>query len=245
MLGDQHVGRELAHQRRHHGVEGAQPAGVGGARRQRDVDRAALGARAAGVGREAGAGEQHLAGLVQGDREHPRVVVEDPPRRRRRGGRRRRRRRPARRPGRAATGCRPRRRCRRRSRWPGRASRGAGRRRCWRRAATSPVQTWRAASTVAPTTCAAASCMSAEDRVVVGAEPELARRRAPGRRRPGCTASISAGVVHGGDQVVVGDRRRRPSRSAVGRAPRARAASRMVRSTRTGTSGGRARSRTR
>ena len=70
-------GAELAQQRGYDGVEGAQPAGVGGAGRQRDVDRRALGARAAGVGREAGAGEEHLAGLVQGDREHPRVVPED------------------------------------------------------------------------------------------------------------------------------------------------------------------------
>ena len=77
MLRDEYVGRELAQQRRHHGVERAQPARVAGARREGDVDRTALRVRAAGVGREAGAGEQELSGLVQGDGQHPRVVVED------------------------------------------------------------------------------------------------------------------------------------------------------------------------
>ena len=94
-----------AQQRRHDGVERAQPAGVAGARRQRHVDRAALGARAAGLRRGSPVpGTAIAAGLVQADRQHPRVVVEDRLRRRRRGGRRRRRRRPARRRGPAASG---------------------------------------------------------------------------------------------------------------------------------------------
>jgi hypothetical protein len=76
-LGEQHVGRERADHRRDDGVEGAQPASVAGAGRQRHVDRAALGARAAGLGGEAGAREQRERGLVQADREHPRIVVED------------------------------------------------------------------------------------------------------------------------------------------------------------------------
>ena len=65
-------------QRRHDRVEGTQPAGVAGAGRQRHVDRRTLGVRPADVVREAGAGEQHLAGLVQRDRQHPRVVPEHP-----------------------------------------------------------------------------------------------------------------------------------------------------------------------
>ena len=71
------VGRELAQQLRDHGMERAQPPGVRGARRQGHVHRRAQRLRPAGVSREAGPWEQHLARLVQGDREHPGVVVED------------------------------------------------------------------------------------------------------------------------------------------------------------------------
>ena len=111
------VGRERAHQRRHDRVERPQPAGVGGARRQRDVDRGALGAaaRRCRVGKPV-PGNSICAGLVQARSSAPAGRRRTPPRRRRRGARRRRRTRPARRPGRAATGCRPRRRCRCRSR---------------------------------------------------------------------------------------------------------------------------------
>ncbi len=58
------------------GVHGAQPVAVAGAGRQRHVDGGALGAGAAGLVREPGAGEQHPAGLVHGDRQDPRVVPE-------------------------------------------------------------------------------------------------------------------------------------------------------------------------
>ena len=135
VLGDQHVraansrssGGTTAWKARSH-----PPSAVPGGRAT--LTAVPCGVRAAGVVREAGAGEQHLAGLVQGDRQHPRVVVEDlldpvavvhvdvdvgdpvralveQPR------------------------CRPRRRCRCRSRSPARASRDAARRRCWRCAA--------------------------------------------------------------------------------------------------------------
>ena len=70
---------ELPQQRRDHRVEGPQPAGIGGAGRERDVDRAALARPVRPQSRgEAGAREQHLAGLVQRDRQHPGVVPEDP-----------------------------------------------------------------------------------------------------------------------------------------------------------------------
>ena len=96
VLGHQDVGRELAQQRR------ARPRGRRAASRRRrcraagHVDRACP--RRPGPPtslREAGAGEQRPAALVQRDGQHPRVVAEDLPRRRRRGGRRRRRRPPA------------------------------------------------------------------------------------------------------------------------------------------------------
>ncbi len=58
-------------------VERPQPPRVGSTRRESDIDGGALRLRAAGVAREAGAGEEHLPGLVQRDRQHPRVVVED------------------------------------------------------------------------------------------------------------------------------------------------------------------------
>ena len=57
-------------------MEGPQPGRVGGAGRQRQVDRVALGAGAAGVLGEAGAGEEVAAALVHRDGEHPRVVPE-------------------------------------------------------------------------------------------------------------------------------------------------------------------------
>ena len=129
VLGHQHLRRELLEQRRHDGVERPQPGAVAGARWQRDVDREALGAGAAGVLREAGAGEQVAAALVQGDRSAPAARPRTPARRRRRGGRRRRRTRPARRPAPAARRSRRPGRCRRRSPRRHRASRGAGRRR--------------------------------------------------------------------------------------------------------------------
>ena len=97
----------------------------------------------------------------------------------------------------------------------------------------SPLQTWRTASTVAPTTWAGGlgACRG---------RPGCRRCRAralgsnAGRVGAGPLHRLDqAGVVHGGDQVVVGHRRRRPCRSR-GRARRARAASRMVRSTRIG-----------
>ena len=229
MLGDQHLGRERAQQRRDDRVEGPQPAGVGGAGRQRDVDRRALGARPAGSrgsrcpGTASARSRAARSSAPAGRRRRP-------PRRRRRGARRRRRRRPARRPGRAASGCRRRGRCRRRSRWPGRASRGAGRRRCWRCAGLArsrpggPPRRWRRRR----------------------ARPPRASRRTPGCRRcrgrvvdsrcrgpcPPADRLDEPGVVHGRDQVVVGDRRRH-HRAAGSRTPSSRA-SRIVRSTRTG-----------
>ena len=78
VLADEHVGGEGPHQRRHDRLDGAQPRGVAGARRERDVgDRAARG-RAADVGRPAGAGEEVPTALVHRDREHPGVVPEHP-----------------------------------------------------------------------------------------------------------------------------------------------------------------------
>jgi hypothetical protein len=55
-LGDQDLRLEGPHERRHDGVERAQPADVAGARRQRDVDRGALRRAVAGLAGEAGAG---------------------------------------------------------------------------------------------------------------------------------------------------------------------------------------------
>ncbi len=76
VLGHQHVGGELAQERRDDGVEGAQPAGVAGAGRQGHVDGRADGVRPAEVDRRARAGEEELARLVQRDGEHARVVPE-------------------------------------------------------------------------------------------------------------------------------------------------------------------------
>ena len=92
----------------------------------------------------------------------------------------------------------------------------------------SPLSTWRQASTVAPTTWAAAVCMcsktglSSLPRPCSGSSPPSVPMRV--------TAAISPGV-HGGDEVVVGHRGGttvRPSRT-----PRA-SARRIVRSTRIG-----------
>ena len=58
-------------------MDGAQPAGVPGARGQRHVDRGAGRARTAAVTRVPGPGEERPAGLVDGDRRHPRFVPED------------------------------------------------------------------------------------------------------------------------------------------------------------------------
>ena len=59
-------------------VDRAQPGGVAGAGRQRDVGDRAARRRAADVGRPAGAREEVPAALVHRDREHPRVVPEHP-----------------------------------------------------------------------------------------------------------------------------------------------------------------------
>jgi calcium-translocating P-type ATPase len=77
VLADQDLRAELAQQRRHDGVERAQPARVAGACGQRHVDREAEGVRPACFGRPARAWEQRGRVLVQADRQHPRVVVED------------------------------------------------------------------------------------------------------------------------------------------------------------------------
>ena len=66
---------EGSHQRRHHGVERPQPATVTGMRGQRDVDRTTLRVDPTHVLREAGARKGRVTGLVQADRQHPRVVV--------------------------------------------------------------------------------------------------------------------------------------------------------------------------
>ncbi len=76
VLADQHLGTELTQQRRNHGIEGAQPARVPGAGRQRDVHRRAVGVRAAGLARAPGTGEEGRGVLVHADREYPRVVPE-------------------------------------------------------------------------------------------------------------------------------------------------------------------------
>ena len=60
----------------HHGVERAQPARVGGAHRQRDVDDVPLGAGPTDVVRPARAGEERPRRLVQRDGQDPRVVPE-------------------------------------------------------------------------------------------------------------------------------------------------------------------------
>ena len=75
-LADQDLRSERAQHAGYDRVERTQPAVVADAGRQRDVDRAAVGARAAGLGRESGAREQRQRRLVQADRQHPRVVVE-------------------------------------------------------------------------------------------------------------------------------------------------------------------------
>ena len=63
---------ERPQHRRDDRVEGPQPAGVAGTGRQRDVHRATLRARAAGLGREAGTGEQRQRRLVQAHGQYPR-----------------------------------------------------------------------------------------------------------------------------------------------------------------------------
>jgi hypothetical protein len=72
-LGDQHPRLERAQQRRDDRVEGAQPAGVPGVWRQRDVDRCAFRRAVPHVVREAGAGEGGVPGLVEADRQDPRI----------------------------------------------------------------------------------------------------------------------------------------------------------------------------
>ncbi len=76
VLADQDLRVKGAQQRRDHGMEGPQPGRVAGAARQGDVHGPPLGAGPARLRWPAGAGEQQVRGLVQADREHPRVVVE-------------------------------------------------------------------------------------------------------------------------------------------------------------------------
>ena len=76
-LGDQHVGRERAHRAGHHRAERAQPAGVVGARRQRDVDRRCPRPRRVPIS----VGSPVPGNSVRGSwcrliGQHPRVVVE-------------------------------------------------------------------------------------------------------------------------------------------------------------------------
>jgi hypothetical protein len=73
VLADQQLETERPHNRRHHGVEGPQPARVPGAGRQRDVDRRPVGMRAAGLIRPAGAGKQRVRVVVQADGQQPRT----------------------------------------------------------------------------------------------------------------------------------------------------------------------------
>ena len=170
---------------------------------------------AADVRRPAGAREQVLAALVERDRQHGGSRTSA--RRRRRGGRRCRRRRPAGRRGRAATGCRPRCRCRCRSRWRSRASRGGARRSSSRRARLPSPPGGR--SPACPGRSAEASCIRGRP-----GRPRC-RGRGAGRRirvvRGAPHGLDVVAVVHGGEDVVVGDVQGTAARR--GRAPRARA----------------------
>ena len=78
LLGHQDLRLELPDQVGHDGVEGTQPAVVGGAGRQRDVDRAPLGLGPADLLGESRAGKEQLPGLVERDRQDARVVPEGP-----------------------------------------------------------------------------------------------------------------------------------------------------------------------
>ena len=76
VLADQDVGGEGGQQWRHDGIEGSQPGLVSGTCREGDVDRVALGVRAADLVRETGAGEQGSGILVQADGQDSGIVPE-------------------------------------------------------------------------------------------------------------------------------------------------------------------------
>ena len=94
----------------------------------------------------------------------------------------------------------------------------------------SPLHTWRDASTVAPTTWAAAWCMSAK--TGSSSVPRPCSASSPALGPAAGDRLDQAAVVDGGEQVVVGDRRL--DHAAACSSTPSSSARRMVRSTRTG-----------